>query len=365
MKTILKVGIAAGIMVVVGVVLFVTIYGATGGFNKETPQPGAEPLDPDPVPDPDTDPVPSKPLHQYAIWDWQIVPYFTSASNAYDSDNIGQIDLNSERMVFLKSSTVTDIYLQIDTDVPIANLNALVKELNKYNIGVHALDGHTEMIGTKRDRYDTFITYIQSYQSAYSKDGSLNGIHLDVESWGGGGFEPSTNPRIELWQNLMLETQETAHDLGLVFGSDIPAWFNSVEYDNIHGQGALSNWLSEHIDFVVLMAYRNEPEATVDISEEEVLYSSSTTPNTKNTNKIHQNSRYQRSNGFGGIVVGIETIQVDETWGSNPPKSISYHGESFTTVQTALEHISLAFKDDVGFAGVAVHDFSGFLALEE
>ena len=153
--------------------------------------------------------------------------------------------------------------------------------------------------------------------------------------------------------------------INCVFGIAINAWFDGWPYNNAFGSGMLHAWVIQHIDYIAIMAYRNRVQGSngvLSISQGEIDYGATATPEYRNVNLIKQNSRYQRPNGLAGIVIGVETDSTTETFGSSG-ESISYHGQTRTYFDAQMTTLVTTFGVKSSFAGRAIHYLRPYMQL--
>ena len=162
-------------------------------------------------------------------------------------------------LTFLDKENVNVLYLQISRNVDEEIYRDFIVEATKQDLEVHALGGAKEWVTKdgEQEFYD-YLQWVQQYQQSATKEEQFSGIRLDVEPYLHKDWEKNQSVFLENYQHVLVKTEETAKQLKLKFGADIPFWFEEVTYRNDYGSGLLSEWVIDHTDVISIMSYRNK-----------------------------------------------------------------------------------------------------------
>lgn len=162
-------------------------------------------------------------------------------------------------LTFLDKENVNVLYLQISRNVDEEIYRDFIVEATKQDLEVHALGGAKEWVTKdgEQEFYD-YLQWVQQYQQSATKEEQFSGIRLDVEPYLHKDWEKNQSVFLENYQHVLVKTEETAKQLKLKFGADIPFWFDEVSYCNDYDSGLLSEWVIDHTDVISIMSYRNK-----------------------------------------------------------------------------------------------------------
>ncbi len=186
-------------------------------------------------------------------------------------------DLIPPLLEFLEEEGFNRVFLQLPGDqgrggllgelaIDVETMRPLVSGLNAKGIRVFALDGypryalpeyHTGVLST--------IGHVAEYNSAVLPTERFFGVRYDIEPYLLPAFHgPGREALLGHFLNLIEASVQSAHESGLVFGADIPFWYDVVSDDRHQQVTATFNGetkvLSEHVidlvDEVAIMDYR-------------------------------------------------------------------------------------------------------------
>ncbi|MDV6378301.1 amidase [Sporosarcina sp. GW1-11] len=246
------------------------------------------------------------------------------------------VDQSENILGFLDKNNVSLLYLQVHTDLPDVVYQHFIQRATAYGIEVHALDGAPNWAG-KLQYTQNFFRWLEQYQSVSDKSSQFSGIHLDIEPYLLPSWDSDVQKITESYQQTIRYAEGEAALLGLHFGIDIPFWFDTSFYSNSFGDGVLSEWLIDHSDSVIVMAYRNKakgPNGIISLSQSEVDYA--------------------RSVGKD-IRIAAETSKTEEG------DYLSFFGKKNTYMNNHLRKVEGTFKHSDNFKGIAIHSLESWM----
>jgi len=230
-------------------------------------------------------------------------------------------------LAFLEEQQQTDLYLQVDEEVPEDVYRAFIRNATAKGIRVYALDGAPSWIEQKEE-LARFFRWVADYNGSASEEEKFAGVHLDIEPYLHDRFKTDREAAIAAYQALLLQAKEQAASLSLPFEVDIPFWYDNVFYHNAYGRGRLADWVIAQTDRVTMMAYRDTAEAIIDVVKHEMNIA----------------KRYGKQ-----VVVGVETAPTAE--GDN----VSFFEEGEAYMNNELAAVQAHYHRTASFAGIAVH----------
>lgn len=231
---------------------------------------------------------------------------------------------NEDRVLsFLEKKQISDVYVQIDVEVPVDTYRQFVRRATEKGIRVYALDGAPNWI-ENGEELERLFRWFDQYESVAEKNEKFFGVHLDVEPYLHAWWRTNEKEAVTSYQTLLQRAHELAKERSLRFEVDIPFWFDEVSY----GRTNLAEWVIAHADGVTIMAYRDEAEKIINIVKKEMQIA----------------KKYEKQ-----IVVGVETGQVDEG------DSVSFFEEDEAYMNEQLAIVQKYYARTKSFAGIAVH----------
>lgn len=215
-----------------------------------------------------------------AMWLWE-TPAVTSGPDA------------RQRLVqFCRTEGITDLFLQLPYEAEHVNerwtiswdrerLRPLIAELDAAGVAVHALDGdprfslpewHGQVIAT--------IQSITQYNRESQPAERFDGIRHDIEPYLLPGFGGVRRTQIlQQYLSIVAASQELAAQAGLVYGVDIPAWFDERNeffemVADVEGR-PVSELIIDIVDNVGIMDYRTQAygaDGTIAQAQDELRY---------------------------------------------------------------------------------------------
>lgn len=221
------------------------------------------------------------------------------------------------------------------------------RQAHRVGIAVHALAGDPRW---GQNRYHQipldWCQSVRQFNARASVDERFDGIHSDVEVY---LLSKSWNERpAELlggYLDLHVKMANRIHeDPGLVFGVDVPFWFDDDPSYRILWRGVVrppSHHVMDVVDGVTIMAYRNfadGPDGTIQLVSLEMDY---------------------------GDKVGKRVTVGQETQEDLFPAYVTFGGTSCAALEGELKKVEAAFAKRPSYNGVAIHHYESYRQLCE
>lgn len=214
------------------------------------------------------------PLHK-ALWVWE-------------TDKIlNHPDEQDQFISFCKKEKFTDIYFQIpyksqkekeDWKVKWddSKIKIFIRRTHLANMKVYALDGDPKFALKKwHPQVLNLVESVIEYNHEVSKIERFDGIHFDIEPYSLPNFF-SKKKKIILaeYLHLLKKTHALTRKNNLIFGVDIPTWFDRTDENlkpiaKLEGR-PMSEWILDTVDQLTLMDYRTQAEGAHGIIQEAV-----------------------------------------------------------------------------------------------
>ncbi|MBC8060129.1 MAG: amidase [Clostridiaceae bacterium] len=254
-----------------------------------------------------------------------------------------KISKDSDKIIkFLVSNKVKTVYLQIDTSLGNKIYREFIQKAMKNNINIYALDGSSEWVGSKGVQLqENFFAWFTQYQKSSSKNQLFKGVHLDVEPYLNSNYNVNPNLVIENYQQYLIKSKEKCTTLGVEFSIDIPFWFDKVNYVTKYGKGNVAEWICKNIKAVTIMAYRDKAlgdNGIIKISEAE----------------INLCKKYNVK-----VTLGVETNKIAGD------ASLTFYEEGKAYMLNELNTVSLKYKNNSAFEGLAIHYIDSWMNLKK
>ena len=341
-----------------------------------------------------------------AMWLWE-TPAVTSGSDA------------RRRLVqFCRTEGITDLFLQlpytaehVDERWTISwdreRLRPLIADLHMAGVTVHALDGdprfglsewHGQVVAT--------IQSIIEYNRGSLPSERFDGIRYDIEPYLLPGFGGVRRTQIlQQYLTIVATSQALAAQAGLVYGVDIPAWFDERNeffepVAEVEGR-PLSELIIDIVDNVGIMDYRTQAygaDGTIAHAQSELLYAASLGKKVfvgLETTELPDETDFAfSSQGSGGSRVVVEQIddervriswiaeaawnKLDDQLGDGrrtptgtvilresrgtevPSKKLSFAAYGRSELDVVMEHTALELQQFESFYGFAIHSYESY-----
>ena len=222
---------------------------------------------------------PGRPLRR-AMWLWE-TPAVTSGPDA------------RRRLVqFCRTEGITDLFMQLPYEAERVDerwtiswdrerLRPLIAELHAAGVTVHALDGDPRFgLPEWHGRVIATIQSVAEYNRESLPAGRFDGIRYDIEPYLLPGFGGVRRTQIlRQYLTIVAASQALAAQAGLVYGVDIPAWFDERNeffelVADVEGR-PLSELIIDIVDNVGIMDYRTQAygaDGTIAHAQSELRY---------------------------------------------------------------------------------------------
>ncbi|KAK9421366.1 hypothetical protein SUNI508_05904 [Seiridium unicorne] len=236
---------------------------------------------------------------------------------------------------FAESNGIKSVYTLIDRDMGQAVFETFIEQCNASGIAVEALMGNSEWIlGQGDPTLESQLTWLEQYQGNASASSQFAGIHMDVEPWGLDGWESNAETYTSALQSIVTQITALGQALGLPVAADLPYWADTITCP-ITGK-TFDSWMLDNLDTATFMTYRNTASELLDIAT----------------------AVLEAGNTAGKPVwLAVETVDAADAL------LISYYGKSATTLFNDLVAVNATAATYASFAGIAIHDYDGILAL--
>ena len=218
-----------------------------------------------------------------ALWLWE-TPAVTSGP-----------DERRRLVQFCRTEGITDLFLQLPYEAERLDerwtiswdrerLRPLVAELHAAGVTVHALDGDPRFgLPEWHERVLATIQSITEYNRESRPAERFDGIRHDIEPYLLPGFGGVRRTQIlQQYLSILAATQALAAQAGLVYGVDIPAWFDERNelFELVAGVDGrpVSELIIDIVDNVGIMDYRTQAygaDGTIAHAQNELRYAAS------------------------------------------------------------------------------------------
>ncbi len=241
-------------------------------------------------------------------------------------------------MKFIETENITTIYLQYSPRIEDNYYQSFISLMTERDVKVYALEGSPTW--AMNDTEETaFLTWFASYQRASQPSQQFKGIHLDVEPYLHSRWESEQAEVIREYQAMVKRVLEQSKELKIVFGVDIPFWFDEIYFNNEFGTGNLAQWLIRTVDEITLMAYRNYASGDGGMIE------------------ISQNEMEWANQEKKKVLIAIETLPLPEDY-------ISFSELGKEKMEAELDSLKTFYLSDQAFQGIAIHHLESWKALK-
>jgi len=222
----------------------------------------------------------------------------------------------------------------IDTllfEIPTARLDAastreVMRSAERQNVRVWALSGRPTWAADPRAA--------RQWTRAVARTKGLAGIVLDVEPYLLDGWEEDRPGTIKTFLRMLRAAKKGAGDLPVMVA--VPFWFDHDAYRT--RAGTLAEQVAARVDALVVMAYRDEvagSDGVISLARGEIDLAG-------------------QMNKVALIALQTATDSLDK---------LTFFEEGGAALDAAIADVELAFADNPGFGGVAVHHYRAYRDL--
>ena len=337
-----------------------------------------------------------------AMWLWE-TPAVTSGP-----------DVRRRLVQFCRTEGITDLFLQlpyeaerIDERWAISwdreSLRPLIAELHSAGVTVHALDGDPRFsLPEWHERVIATVQSITDYNRESPTDQRFDGIRHDIEPYLLPGFGGVRGTQIlRQYLTIVAASRALAAQAGLVYGVDIPAWFDERNeffepVADVEGR-PVSELIIDIVDNVGIMDYRTHAygaDGTIAHARSELRYAADVGKRVflgLETVELPDETDFAfSSEGSGGARIVVEKIDGErarisligeEAWErlggrpntttgavtlrasrvtSVPSDKLSFAGYSSGDLEVVIEQTALELQQFESFYGFAIHSYESF-----
>jgi hypothetical protein len=255
---------------------------------------------------------------------------------------------------FAKKMKLGRIYLQINRSIEPDCYRIFIHAASSSGIQVHALDGAPDWIKpNKRQRIAETVQWVKAFNAAASEaEERFTGIQLDIEPYSLAEWNYSRKTTVAQWLDALTEfAAEAKKETGLTASAALPFWLNELDVAggsrsktaDLHGSssdgnGSLIEAMLAPLDEVTLMTYRNQAHALAEISSA----------------NLSLGDRLGKK-----IFVAVETNKTSE------PAYITFYSKGKMQLEQELASIDQLLGHHPSYAGIAIHDYSGWRSLHD
>lgn len=247
-----------------------------------------------------------------------------------------ETDTNKIKAFFIEKD-LNVVYLQVNNKISFHSYREFIRMMNEINVEVHALDGSPEWGLVNEKEKDQFLHWLIAYQQSSNENEQFTGIHLDIEPYLLDNWVRDQEQIVEQYQAVIVDLAEHAKQMNVIFGIDIPFWFEEIFFDNRFGEGTLAKWLVEQVDETTIMAYRDNPEDIIQIVGSEIDWA----------NELEKK-----------IIIAVETVELPEHY-------VTFHENGRKEMEKQLEEVYKLLKGNQSFSGLAIHHYESWKSMHE
>ncbi|MFZ6873214.1 hypothetical protein ACO0LF_14250 [Undibacterium sp. Di27W] len=298
--------------------------------------------------------LPTTPLYSNktaGTWLWDTTSVLSNSNKLTTAD---KTQVNA-LIQFCKDKQVTEVYLQINRDIPVSKYQYLVSTLNaamvtigdtSTPISVQALDGASNwVVAAGEARKNAFLDWVFAYQQMATVAQRFSAIHFDVEPYTAEPWKSDLAAGVLAYQNFVTNTKNRIATKSASLGwninmvVDIPFWYDERQYNNSYGSGNLAEWVYQNVPIVAIMSYRDTSGPIFDFIKNELAYG------------VTYNRR---------TIVGAETSQQE-------PSYVSFYEEGEAIMRTELNRVVTAISLNSSTAGAqysfGIHDYTNWKSM--
>jgi hypothetical protein len=238
---------------------------------------------------------------------------------------------------FARKQQIARIYLQVNTSVAKNAYRAFIRSASSSGIQIHALDGAPDWVMPNRHiRISSLVNWVMTYNNSVSDNEKFTGIQVDIEPYLLPQWYQDQNTTITNWLDaLVLFANDAAQDPSLIISSALPFWVDEIIVPAT-GETLIEATL-QLMHEVTLMSYRDQAQAVVDITD----------------------TKLALADELGKkIFVALETNPTSEGL------YITFYDEGQAIMVAQMAEIDRLLSIHPSYAGIAVHDYTGWQNLK-
>ncbi|MDZ5474033.1 amidase [Bacillus sp. 31A1R] len=246
-----------------------------------------------------------------------------------------------EILSFLEKQNVKQVYLQVNSQIPVSAYKQFISKASRKYIKVHALDGAPDWVSPNGGQHlKSMFDWLRAYQRQALPQERFSGVHLDVEPYLHSSWNSDYDNSVLAYQKMLSNAKVYSGQLKLPLGADIPFWFDEKMYNNSYGKGDLASWVIRNVHYISIMAYRDQavgPNGIIELVKNEVNLA----------NKLGK-----------AIIIGVETGQSYEA------QYVSFYEEGQAYMFNQLQLVQSAYSK-VRNVSFAIHYVDSWMAMKQ
>lgn len=261
-------------------------------------------------------------------WVWNVSYYVANPDELFD---------------FCHKNHVTELYFSINRDVMDGRYVDLIARGAAYGIRSSALSGDAAWILPERQQaYREYLERVDTINALCGDGPKFYSLHMDVEPHvlpevKRDGMEAYVQPFIRLIEDARAQADQR----GMLLEWDIPAWFG--KFRDEEAGCSLTETVFRMCDGVCVMAYSDSAAGQLNV----------VMPNVEAAKKTGK-----------PIMIGCETMNLDEARRENGNCAISYFEEGKIYMYRCLEEIRDTVEQTYGDFGFGIHDMKRWISLQ-
>ena len=202
---------------------------------------------------------------------------------------------------------------------------------------VHALAGAPDwVLPERRHVMEDTVEWVRTYNREAAVMERFDGIQIDVEPYLLADWKKEQNRIMTYWVDTVKEFRQLVDKAGgLLAGAALPFWL-----DELRSPGrsvTMAETIMSELDEAALMTYRNRADAVIGLAEKELGIG----------NRIGTK-----------VFVGVETNWTDEG------EHVSFYGADPNELDRQIAEIEARLSKHRSYAGIAVHDYTGWSRMK-
>lgn len=244
---------------------------------------------------------------------------------------------------FCAHNHVTQLYLSINNYVTDTNYVRLINLCKENGMEAIALSGDSSWVLPGSDGgYLHDLQRVDAINRLCGRGPRFQAIHFDVEPYISPTIQQIPDEKYEpLLVRLLEDARHRLDERGLRLEWDIPAWYTG-RYDDIHNC-PLAETFFYLCDVVCVMAYRDRPDAQLELSLPNVMLA----------------KKYDKP-----VMIGCETSNLEEARRSDGNSAVSYFEEGKKYLYWSVEKIHSYVSHVHKPVGFAIHDLNRWMELQ-
>lgn len=256
----------------------------------------------------------------------------------WDTSLISTLENRQAVLQFAKEQSIGRIYVQVNPDVAKNTYRAFIQEAAQAGIQIHALDGAPNWIRSDQQQYIvSMVKWVKDYNASVLENERFSGIQVDIEPYVLPEWHNERDVTVSSWITAMtLFTNEVKHDSTLTVSAALPFWLHEISIPDESSIRLNAKFIGM-LDEVTLMSYRDQAEALIEITADDLALA----------DQLGKK-----------VFVGVETNPSSEA------AFVSFYEEGRAVLNQQLTLIDDSLKGHASYAGIAVHDYTGWKNLK-